>query len=194
MKGFIFTTDAVMALTLVLIITFTVLILQLESLVPERNYEKSNFLASDIMNVLIHTNVGDVTDKPSVNAQITSGNITSQDFNRTVLDLIGSYWGFGNHTLAGNISKEVLEPFTADNCIALFLEEEGIYSSCQQNNTDIALSTSLESGYEIGKPVAGYIARAFATKIKKNNTLIIKGDIINGSVKKPTGGNNNNAV
>jgi len=71
---------------------------------------------------------------------------------------------------------------------------QAIYSSCDEISENVAVRAKIASGYEVGKPVSGYIARAWAITTKKNNTKVAKGDVISSSVKKPAGGNNQNDV
>nr|MBA4404655.1 hypothetical protein [Nanoarchaeum sp.] len=44
------------------------------------------------------------------------------------------------------------------------------------------------------KPTSGYVARALAKAVKKNNTLVVMGDVVSSSVEKPGGGTNQNDV
>jgi len=103
---------------------------------------------------------------------IENGTIKQEDLNKTILDLIGSFWYSGNKTIASNIAKEILENITK-KCFSLQTENETIYSSCNFTSKTISVAYALASGYEIGKPVSGYVARAWLTKYKKNTTQII---------------------
>lgn len=192
MKGYVFTIDSIIALGFVVIIIFSFFLLSYQSFLPERGYESLNILARDTRDVLNELKVDDVKEKPTFSRQISDGLITPDDLDRTVLDIIGSFWISGNQTIAKNMTSEILDSFFPGKCYSLQLENELIHASCFTNGSDIAISTSLESGYEFGKPVSGFLARGVTNKIGKNNTLVVKGDVIRSSVKKPGAGNNLN--
>jgi hypothetical protein len=103
---------------------------------------------------------------------IENGTIKQEDLNKTILDLIGSFWYSGNKTIASNITKEILENITK-KCFSLQTENETIYSSCNSSSKTVSVAYALASGYEIGKPISGYVARAWLTKYRKNITQII---------------------
>jgi hypothetical protein len=55
----------------------------------------------------------------------------------------------------------------------LTADDEVIYSSCNTPAKSIAVSHKIASGYEVGKPVTGYVARSWATKVIKNTTRVL---------------------
>jgi hypothetical protein len=192
MKGIVFSTDALIAISLAL------LLLSLIPLTFERRYAGASlqvlgYQANDLMNVLTVLTASEVKDKPTIQNLIANGILQEKDLNKILLDLIGTFWYSGNKSIAENITRETLEGLT-DKCFKLEAENEIIYNKTCPESSTVAVAFRTASGYGIGKPVAGYIARAWATKVKKNNTLIVKGDVISSSVKKPTGGNNLNEV
>ena len=193
MKGFVFTTDMIIGLSLTIIIVLSFVSLEFESILPEKRYEKLNYVADDIVNLLSHLRVRSISDKSTVSELVQNGVLDDGDMNNTVLDLIGSLWYSGNESLAENISREVLEPFN-DTCMNLSAEWQTIYSSCTATPSNIATRATISSGYEIGRPISGFIARALANRMLKNTTLIVKGDIISSSVRMPAAGNNQNEV
>ena len=171
-KGFVFSLDALIALSIILILIGGFILLKHQSLVPEKKYEQMSYIASDLMNVLAELRVYEVKDKPTISSLIESRVLTQADLNRTLLDLIGSFWGSKNYSIASNITKEVLD-FYNSSCVRLDIANETIYSSCDKIEGSVAVSSMIESGYEVGKPIFGYIARAWARKVKKNTTQII---------------------
>jgi hypothetical protein len=195
MKGFIFTTDVFIGLSLSIIILLAFISYEFESSLPEKKYEKLNYVATDVVNLLSNMRIKGVAYKPSIKQLVSQGVIKGDDMNLTVLDLIGSLWFGGNNSLAVNVSREILQSFNG-TCINLTVGTDTIYSSCNSSKVppNIAVRSKIESGYDVGKPVSGYISRAIATKMTKNNTLVQKGDVISSSVRKPSSGNNNNVV
>ena len=194
-KGSIFTVDALISL-----IIFTIVALHLMTLKPTvyetRKYQKLSYVGSDVLRVLSTLRVNDIKNESFIKELLDSGTISDSDLNKTVLDLIGSLWEANHYAEATNIVKQLIQPLVmrTKTCVRLSLGNETIYSSCTSPTHTVAVSTRLQTGYEIGKPVSGYIARAWARKARKNTTLIVKGDVITSSVRKPVGGNNGNKV
>jgi hypothetical protein len=172
-KGIVFTTDAAVGLALVLIIILFFANLEFTSILPEKAYEKVNFLAEDTANLLSYLRVRDVQNKPTIADLIDKGVLKEDDLNETVLDVIGSFWYNGNESVARNIARDILENLTSGFCINLTTDGGTIYSSCNTPSRNIAIRGKIASGYQVGKPVSGYIARAWATRVKKNTTMVI---------------------
>jgi len=171
MKGIVFSTDAIIAVTLGLLL-LSLIPLTFESGHEEASFQALSYQANDLLSVLETLTVSDISQKPTVSSLIAQGIIKDKDLNKTVLDLIGTFWYSGNESIARNITKEVLENLT-NKCFKLEVGNETVYSSnCPESNT-VAVAFRTASGYEIGKPVAGYIARAWATKVVKNITQTI---------------------
>jgi len=165
-KGFVFTTDILIGSTLVILILLIFAFYEFESILPEKRYEKLTYIAEDTMDLLTNWKASDIQDKPTVNRLIAEGVLTERDLDKSVLDLIASFWYADNKTIARNISEEVLEGVAEDVCVNLTVDSLTIYSSCPTPGKEIAVATRIESGYEPGKPAFGYIARAFLTAIK----------------------------
>ncbi len=179
-RGFIFTMDAMIALSVMIMIILTIAFVSFETVLPEKKYEKLNFVADDMMNLLAHLEVYEVQDTSTIEDLIGKGEIAKRDLNKTVLDLIASFWYKGNYTIAENISRDVLEGLTDDFCLNLTLGKETMYSSCSSSPEDVAVSSRIESGYEPGKPGFGYIARAFLTSItnKRDSSYVYFGGYV----------------
>jgi hypothetical protein len=169
MKGFIFTMDAMIALSVMIMIVLTVAFVKFETVMPEKTYEKLNFMAEDTMNMLSHLELYEVQDTPTIKELINNGEIAERDLNMTVLDLIASFWykGYkGYNNVSWNVSRDVIEGLTNDFCLNLTMGAETMYSSCSSSPKDVAVSSRIESGYEPGKTAYGYVARAFLTSIR----------------------------
>ncbi len=192
-KGVVFTMDIMIGIAFVLTI-FLMMPVKFESPYPELSYQKLSYDSGDVINALTNLQTGDIQNTPTVANLIQSGVLTDRDMNKSVLDLIGSFWYGGNYTTAQNISRDVLSGI-GGFCFNLTTSDQTVYSSCNTSASTIASGEKIVSGYQVGQPVSGYIARAFATKTSKNNTLVLKGDIISSSVTKPNGkGDNGNTV
>lgn len=167
-KGFVFTLDIMMGISLILIILIGFTVFRFEHVLPEKKYEKLGFLAEDIINVLSYLEVDDVKDKPIINELISNNVIGENDMEKSVLDLIASFWYAGNESIARNISEEILSGI--DVCLNLTVGTDNMYSSCDDQPKNIAVASRIETGYEIGKPTYGYMARAFLKSIRGKTT------------------------
>jgi hypothetical protein len=169
-RGFVFTMDVLIGLSLLIITMMTFAFFEFESVLPEKEYERLNYLTDDILNLLSYLEVRDAQDKPTINKLIEDGTLTDMDLDKSVLDLIASFWYNETETskeIARNISREILEGITDYVCINITVENETIYNSpCDTLAEDVAVAARIETGYVPGKPAYGYIARAFLTSIK----------------------------
>ena len=181
LKGFIFTMDAMIAISLAIVMLTIIGMMGYETLLPEKEYERLDYRADDVMNLLTYLKVNEVKDKLTISKLINQGNLSERDLNRSVLDLIATFWYKNESEVAENISKEILEGLAGDVCLNLTIENETIYSSpCDTKPTNIAVGTRIESGYEPGKPSYGYIARAFLSKIrgKRDSSFVYFGGYV----------------
>mgnify|MGYP000406748809 CR=1 FL=1 len=170
-RGIVFTTDILIGISLVLLLLF-IIPSKIKSDFSEISFQSLSYQAQDIITLLSKVKAKDVQEKPTIKRLIHENILKPQDLEKTLLDLIGSFWYAGNKSIARNITQEVLEGLI-ENCFSLATENETIYSSCDTQPKDVVVASTIASGYEIGKPVFGYIARAWVTKITKNTTTII---------------------
>ena len=170
-KSVIFTMDIMIGVFLLLVISSAIL-LSTPEITYEISFQLNSIEARDVINVLSNTKAKSFIDTKSIKDLIENQTIKREDLNKTILDLIGSLWYSGNKTTASNIAREILENMTK-KCISLQTENETIYSSCNFTSKSVSVAYALASGYEIGRPVSGYVARAWLTKYKKNTTQII---------------------
>jgi ribosomal protein S19 len=179
-RGFIFTIDAMIALGILVIIVITTSFVKFETILPEKEYEKLNYVADDTMDLLSYLRVEEVQDKPTIRRLVEEGILTERDLEKSVLDLIASFWYKGNETIAWNITEEVVGELLEDFCFNLTVDTETIYSSCSTPANDTVVSTRIESGYEPGLPTYGYIARAYLTSIrgKKESAYVYFGGYV----------------
>jgi len=161
-KSVIFTMDIMIGVFLLLVISSAIL-LSTPEITYEISFQLNSIEARDVINVLSNTKAKSFIDTKSIKDLIENQTIKREDLNKTILDLIGSLWYSGNKTTASNIAREILENMTK-KCISLQTENETIYSSCNFTSKSVSVAYALASGYEIGRPVSGYAARAWLTK------------------------------
>jgi hypothetical protein len=163
-----------------IMIILTIAFVKFETILPEKTYEKLNFMADDTMNLLEYLEVHEVQNTPTIKDLIEKGELEKRDLNKTVLDLIASFWYKGNYSIAENISRDVLQGLTGNFCVNLTIGVETIYSSCNIPTDKAAVSTRIESGYEPGKPSYGYVAAARLTDIrgKRDSSFVYFGGYV----------------
>jgi hypothetical protein len=173
-KGAIFTADILIGIGLAVILLMAV------PMNPDTNFSELSFQAlglqsNDLINVMSTLRVDSFKKTPTIASLISNGTLTSDDFNKTMLDLIGSYWyanNTGNKTIAAKITKDMFANLTT-KCYSLQTQNETVYSSCNATSGAATVAFKISSGYDLGKPVNGYISRAWVTKVQKNTTQII---------------------
>ncbi|MGC9059191.1 MAG: hypothetical protein ACP5H3_02180 [Candidatus Aenigmatarchaeota archaeon] len=170
-KSIIFTTDILVGIGLTATLLALIFIGKPE-VKSEISFQSNWLEAKDIVNILSNLKASSFSNTPTIKSLIENGTLKEEDLNKTIIDLIGSFWYAGNKTIASNITKEILENVTK-KCFSLQTENETVYSSCLNYSKSISVAYALTSGYEIGKPVSGYVARAWLTKYRKNTTQII---------------------
>ena len=199
MKAIIFTLDAIVAFGIVIAIISGLIFFRTEIVSPYLAAQRLHSVSEDMIGILTNSRLRDVTNQSLLNQYISDGTLEEKDLDKNTIDIIGALWSAEKIEEAANITKSVLDGFIPNNTGYEFLiNGDSIYNSSDTNRPKIE-DASLEissgrvvSGYEKYKPTEGYVARAIATSIKKNTTLVLMGDVISSSVRKLWGGNNQN--
>ncbi|MEM0475445.1 MAG: VWA domain-containing protein [Candidatus Norongarragalinales archaeon] len=118
--------------------------------------------------------VVDVRREPAVAALFDSGTLSDADLNKTLIEVIGSFWAVnnsGNASVAANLSAAVFAPFfPASVNWALLYEGEPVYNSSALPSTGFAASSrKLVSGIAKSLPQTGCVASAYLQKIGGKN-------------------------
>ena len=186
-KGYIFTTDALIALSIIILILVVASGIHIQKSGSALNRE---YLSEDLINILSDMKINE-TNNAYVENLITGGTITNLD--NTVLEQIGEFWAEGNETVAADIFQNISNGLIPENNgYGLWIDGELVYSDNKTAEKSLITSKSMISGITKNQSRVGYNARAFAHKTKKNTTLVVKGDVISSSVRSPYKGNNNN--
>lgn len=137
--------------------------------------------ASEILNSLINTKLKEVL---YLNFSFS---IDENDLEKSLAEIISSLYISGiysNNQTLKDYAKEIAEKFLRDvsknYCIELRIINESIYRNCNNYSSIVQSDFTFISGLEYGKPIKGYIARAWLTQYRKNTTKIID-FIISGS-------------
>lgn len=209
MKGLVFTIDALIALSIIISVISGLIFFRTKIASPYLASQQLHFISEDVLTVLSNSKLKDAVDnKTLLEEYVSRGILNQKNLDEKTIDIIGSLWSAGNISEAANITKDVLNNFIPSNIGYEFLiDDDSIYNSSDTSrpsydNSTIEISSGrVVSGYEKYKPTEGYVARAIARRISKNNTLIVMGDVVTSSVCRDTNqdgtkctGNNNNEV
>jgi hypothetical protein len=170
-KGAVFMTDILIGIGIALLL-YMMIPQRAETGFSDLTFQALNMQSNDIINVLSKLNSRSFAKTRTISSLISNGSLTDDDMNKTILDLIGSYWYGGNRSLASDITKDVLGNLTR-KCYSVQTQNETIYSSCNMTTGTASVAFRISSGYDLGRPVSGYISRAWVTKVQKNTTQII---------------------
>ncbi len=176
-KGFVLSLDAMVAAALLLTLTVFIAGLSLSFYSPGLEYERLYYTSKDVITVSSEVEINEMREFPSISYYISQGVITQDDMDKTLMEVIGALWVSDNQTLqeyARNITEDVINRLVPERFgYAILMDGYNIYnrSSLEEGKT-VSRFNMLISGFELGKPVSGYVARAWATKIKKNTTEI----------------------
>lgn len=186
-KGMLFSIDVLIAMGVLLSI---MVILPLLSVTQTPSSQNSALLAQDAVNVLATITINDL-DNDYVDTLIADEHI--RDPTLTVLEQIAEFHTENKTEYAAELSQIVLGNFTQK--YAIFVNNQEVFSNQEMEEVQTLVSARrMVSGFTDQQARLGFVARAFASQVGKNNTMILKGDIIKSSVRKPSGGNNQNKV
>lgn len=156
LKGYFFTLDAILALTLV----STAIILLSSISITEPPMTQTSFLAEDLMSVLSELKVGEMNSS-YVEKLIENGTITQ--LNNTILEQIGEFYAEGSDATAAEFFYNITSGIISDQNIALYVDDISIYTQGNTPQQALLNSRRMVSGVARTKPVRGYVAKAFLT-------------------------------
>jgi len=192
-KGFIFTLDAAVGITIVIAIILSFNFLKLDVSYQADKYQKLNYRSQDVMNVLSNLKVSEIQDNQVIQQLISEGKIIQEDLEKSILDIATSFFYADNKTVASQILEDTLQNISSDVCteVTIFSESsvyETLYQSCSKTDDDeYAVSSKIETGYDIGKPTEGFTARSFLSSISGKTTssyLYFGGYVGDGNITK----------
>lgn len=179
MKGIILTLDAVIALLMTVTIISLLVFFRTETVSPFFEPQQLHSLSEDSLTILSESTLREVTNQTLLNNLKASHILNESDLNKNAIDVIGALWA-ANRSEAANISKDILDDIIPNNIgYQVLINGVNVYNSSYtsrpsyENATVEISSNRIASGYEFNKSVTGYVARAWASKIRKNVTTII---------------------
>lgn len=173
-KGIFFTTDALVALVIVL------LVLIIAYPVSEYVFPESK-LNEDLIESLSSLSIGDM-NSTYVRSLIDSGII--KDTNISIIEQIGNFY-VENISLAKSLAQESLIYIDTKDNIGIWYGEDLLASinySSFENAKYVDVSRQIISGVQKGNATTGFVSRAWLSKIRGKHTLErIRGDLICGA-------------
>jgi hypothetical protein len=170
-RGFLFSLDAIAAMTLLLTVALFLAGMAFTYDSTELRYQRYYYAGKDVANILEETQIQALSGMINLSAY----GLAQEDMERTILDVIGSFWAEGNKSKAENLTKEVLGRIMARTGLnyEVSFNNESIYSSQPQYSDFLARLATIVSGYEKTRPVNGYLAKVYVTKASKTNSEFI---------------------
>ncbi|MEE9323722.1 MAG: hypothetical protein V3U72_04210, partial [Candidatus Aenigmarchaeota archaeon] len=167
-RGFLLSLDAVAAITLLLIVSLFLSGMAFTYASPELRYQRYYYAGKDMVNILEETKIQAVSDV----VNLSEYGLTADDTDRTILDVIGSLWAEGNKSSAGNLTREIFENVMNGTGLGyeVLFDRESIYSSGNETSGFLSRLSTIVSGYEKTRPVNGYLAKVYLTKMSKTTS------------------------
>ena len=107
MRGFIFSTDTMIATGLLIILAMFLAGLSFTLSAPTISYQRMYVAGRDMINMVEDTELLAFSDSPVVQDYLGRGVLIQRDLDRSVLDAIGYLWLQGHQAEATNLSQEV---------------------------------------------------------------------------------------
>jgi hypothetical protein len=198
MRGIIFTLDAIVAFGIIVAIISGLIVFRTEIVSPYLSAQKLHLVSEDVLGILYNSNLGDVVNRTLLDKYIADGTLDSSDLSKKTMDVVGALWSNGSKKeQIANITKDILGNFLPNNTgYQILINGDDVYNSSDTSrpkyeDASIRISSGrIISGYGKYKPVSGYVARAWATKIKKATTKIIPINLEWGSYTPNNGATN----
>jgi hypothetical protein len=171
MKGIVFSLEAIMAISLLIIFAIVISFIGTTSFIQHQTYERFHYSSQDAVQLLTKTKVADWQNNQVIKDLINNGVLIEDDLNKTLLDIIGSFWARGENEKARNVTESILNLTIPENLGYEVSLENDIIASREKPITNLlSVSKTTVSGYAIGKPVEGYMALVSLEEIKGKET------------------------
>jgi len=163
----LFSLDAIAAVTLLMMVLVFLAGMSFVYSSPELRYQRYYYAGKDVSNVLEQTKIQSLSGMVNFSAY----GLDQKDMNRTILDVIGSFWAEGNRSMAENVTRDVLGNMLKETGLSyeISFNNDSIYSSQPEYSDFVARLSTVVSGYEKTKPVNGYMAKVYVTKVSKTS-------------------------
>ncbi|MCK4730060.1 MAG: VWA domain-containing protein [Candidatus Aenigmarchaeota archaeon] len=180
MRGMVFSLDIIIGISvLIVVLTSSYYLFSVPEVHEEIEYEQMNLLSNDFLNSMAEIKVFEAANQSeTINNMITNNNLTEDELELSVLDLVLTYWGIYKDEndllkkeIAENITEEIINSISIlDNLeFSLIIGNDLITGNHSNSSESLSVSSLIENTYGSG-PKYGYIARAYLSGIKTNKS------------------------
>ncbi len=164
--------DALVAIGLILTMAIFLSGLSFSYSSPETRYQDLYYIGKDMFNVMKELKLEGIREYPSVQYYLSQGILTESDMDKSLLDIIGSFWAAGNISYAENISSDIFGGILNNTRYNVeIIISNGSSSTIYKRNISseryVARLRTIVSGYDVGLPVEGFITRTFISRTNK---------------------------
>jgi len=188
MRGFLLSLDAMVAISLMLLVAIFLSGLSLTYASPELGYQRLYLAGKDLLVVMDNVEVEDLQEFETIRYYTDVGLLTEVDDERTLLDVIGSLWASDNVTEAANITEDIFGTLLGNTQFGYELSIDGmpIFNNGVSQDRYVSKFSNIVSGYGVGGPVEGYVSRVFIKKANKvgSNFIYFGGYEGDGNISK----------
>ncbi len=180
-KGYLFTTDSLIAVLLFITVMFALPVLYLD----KKESTNLNYYATDMIKVLSTLTI-DEADNDYVDYLIEDYNVSAS--NQTILEEVGRLWVLGYEEQATLLVKNITYGLVPENTgLGVYIEGSEVYSNNFSKEDYLVSSKHMVSGIEPGKPITGLSSRAYLDDINEKSSsayAFFGGFVGNGNVSK----------
>jgi hypothetical protein len=173
-KGIFFSTDALIATTLIVLAVLT-----LYPLLKYSNHESRS--SGDLMETISKLKIGEIQNA-YVASLITSGKIN--DLNKSILEQIGEFY-VTNITEAKNLAENIFSSLDKNGNFGIWYLDDLLFlsnNSAYESASDIEVDKSVISGMQKGGNFTGFSARAFLSKTNPFSYFYLGGYVGDGNI------------
>lgn len=179
-KGMFYSIDALVAL-LIIVLASSVYLFYNDDTLKEINYGQIHYYAEDGMQLLGTLRLSDVDENIKQNILVNT-NITLEDTNKNLDEIIAMLWAYNQSDYIEILLNSVFNNTLISDKYeySLVIEDQNswtnIYNSSSFDTDDMsfmASSSKIVSGYKENTDPFGFVARVWASTIRRNSTLVI---------------------
>jgi hypothetical protein len=162
-KGFIFTVDAILAITILIL---GIIVISKTIYVESTPNKQISYASEDIINVLANKKMIESND-PYIIELINNGSITY--VNNSIIEQIGHFWAEGKTSYALSLSSNITEGILPKNMGLVVLGEDSeiySYNNTEETEVDELVSyKTLISGIALAQPIRGTSSRIYIKEV-----------------------------
>lgn len=172
-KAIAFTTDALMATTLILIATMIVFSQSTTTQSESYTFEQTNSISSDAIKILSSIELSEINE--TLKNDILSGtNITTDDLNKDMIYIIGALWAENSTAsidYAKSIAEKYIRPLIPDKySYGIYINDQEIHAEPKTEYNVLSSTRRLISGINKGSPTKGTSTRITISNILSKDT------------------------